>query len=536
MLRDSAHSATVFLNGIVRTQEPARPLAEAVVIRGDRITFVGGTAEARSVAGPAAKLVDLGGRLMLPGFIDGHVHFLWGGQHLLGINLRECSSPAHFRETVAAYVSRRGGRWVTGGTWDHEQWPGRGLPTRQLIDDVSGDTPVFVRRIDGHMGLANSLALRLAGITPQTPDPEGGKIDRDPLSGEPTGILKDTAMNLVTAVIPKLSEADLERAAMDAQQAAARKGITSIHDITMSEDLDVYRKLEKDQKLTVRIYTRLPISCFEDLVREGIRAGHGSKFLKTGSLKAFADGSLGSGTAWFFDPYDDDGTSTGLPTDTVTNGQLRARALEADRAGLQLSIHAIGDRANRFVLELAGEIASVNPFWDRRLRIEHAQHVRAADIPSFKASGIIVSAQPYHLADDGVWAESRLGRSRVSTSYSFKSFLDAGVVVCFGSDWTVAPLNVMSGIHAAVTRQTTDGKNPGGWVPEQKLTVDQAVKCYTVHNAFAAFEENEKGSIKAGKLADLVVVDRDVYACVPDAIRDADVDMTIVGGRVVYER
>jgi predicted amidohydrolase YtcJ len=386
------------------------------------------------------------------------------------------------------------------------------------------------------MGLANSLALRLAGITRQTPDPDGGKIDRDSLSGEPTGILKDVAMNLVAAVIPKLSGTDLERAAIEAQKAAAREGITSIHDITMPDDLDVYRKLEREQKLTVRIYTRLPIAALEDLVREGIKAGYGSEFLKMGSLKAFADGSLGSSTAWFFEPYVDDATSTGLPTDIVMNGQLRTWALEADRAGLQLSIHAIGDRANKFVLDLAREISSINPFWERRLRIEHAQHVRAEDITLFKKSDIIVSAQPYHLADDGRWAESRLGRDRVSMSYSFKSFLDEGVVVCFGSDWTVAPLDVISGIHAAVTRRTLDGRNPDGWLPAQKITVEQAVRCYTVHNAFAAFEEGDKGSIKAGKLADLVVVNRDLYTCVPDALCDADVDMTMVGGRVVYDR
>jgi predicted amidohydrolase YtcJ len=536
MIPGSEQITTAFLNGLVRTQEPALPLAEAVVVRRDRITFVGSSVEARSVAGPAAKLVDLGGRMMLPGFIDGHVHFLWGGQHLLGINLRECSSPAQFREALKAYVARREGRWVTGGTWDHERWPERSLPTRQLIDDVSAETPVFLQRLDGHMGLANSFALRLAGITAETPDPDGGKIERDPVSGEPTGILKDTAMNLVSAVIPKLSSANLERAAMEAQQVAAREGITSIHDITLPDDMEVYRKLERDQKLTVRIYTRLPIAGVQDLVREDIRAGHGSGFLKMGSLKAFADGSLGSSTAWFFDPYHDDTTSTGLPTDVVMNGQLRAWALEADRAGLQLSIHAIGDRANKFVLDLAQEISSVNPFWERRLRIEHAQHVRVGDIPSFKRSDIIVSAQPYHLTDDGRWAESRLGLDRTSMSYSFKSFLDAGVVVCFGSDWTVAPLDVISGIHAAVTRQTLDGKNKGGWFPGQKLTVEEAVRCYTVHNAFAAFEENDKGSIRAGKLADLVVVDRDLYDCVPDAIRDAEVDMTVFGGRVVYER
>jgi len=536
MLEVRPHSTTLYHNGIVHTQDATHHRAEALVIKGNRIQFVGSNAEARALAGQGARLVDLGGRLMLPGFIDGHVHFVWGGRHLLGIDLRACSTPKEFRNKVESYAAIHRGRWVIGGTWDHEVWPTKQLPTRQLIDDVTVGTPVFVQRLDSHMGLANSLALQLAGITAATPDPPGGMIERNPDSGEPTGILKDLAMNLMQAVIPKPSPMELEQAVLEAQQEARRNGITSVHDITMPEDYAAFQTLEQNRKLTVRIYTRLPIAGYRELAREGIQAGHGSPFLKVGSLKAFSDGSLGASTAWFFGPYLNDSTTAGLPMDIVTNGQLLSWALEADRDRLQLSIHAIGDRANRYVLDIADRISSNNASWDRRFRVEHAQHVRPEDIPLFRKFNVIVSAQPYHVIEDGAWAESRIGRERVSSSFTFRSFIDAGVTLCFGSDWTVAPLDAIAGIYAAVTRRTLDGKNPDGWIPAQKLTVDEAVRCYTINNAYAAFEEHEKGTLEPGKLADLVVVSRDLYSLDPSELRDAVVDMTIVDGNVVYER
>jgi predicted amidohydrolase YtcJ len=526
----------LFVHGTIRTMEPAQPLAGAVLVRGERIAFVGSEREARRLSGVGVKTVDLGGRALLPGFTDNHVHFVSGGHHLAGIRLRDCTTLEEFRVAIGAYVAGHPEGWVTGGTWDHERWAEKKLPWRQLIDDVSPSTPVFVQRLDGHMGLANSLALRIAGVTSATADPGGGTIVRNSTTGEPTGILKDAAMDLVQGVIPKPSRSENERAVMHAMAEARRQGITSIQDITMPEDLEVYRRLEREQKLTVRIYTRLPLERLRDLISEGVRAGSGSAFLKLGSLKAFADGSLGSNTAWFFDPYVNEPSHTGLAMDGVTTGELRQRAVDADRHGLQLSIHAIGDRANDYVLSLYEEIQAVNPPWDRRFRIEHAQHVRRADVPRFKKANVIVSAQPYHAIDDGVWAESRIGRERLNTTYAFKTFSDAGVCVCFGSDWTVAPLNVMFGLYAAVTRCTLDGRNPQGWIPGQRLSVEEALRCYTINNAYAAFEEKEKGSIAAGKLADLVVLNCDPYAIEPAALRSVGVDLTMVGGRVVYER
>ena len=526
----------LFVNGTIRTMDPARPLASGVLVNGGQIRFVGDGPETRRRAATGVRTIDLGGRALLPGFIDNHTHLVMGGHHLLGIDLRRCASPEEFRDIIGARVARFPLRWVTGGTWDHESWPEKKLPTCHLIDNVSAATPVFVQRLDGHMGLANSLALRLAGISTATADPRGGTIVRDPATGEPTGILKDSAMDIVQAVIPKPPRAENERAALSAMEEARRHGITSVHDITMEDDLELYLALDRERKLTLRIYARLPLAGYQRLVDQGIRAGSGTPFLRLGSLKAFADGSLGSNTAWFFDPYVNDPSSTGLAMDALLSGEIRRCALEADKNRLQLSIHAIGDRANHAVLTLFEEIEAVNPPWDRRFRIEHAQHVRPADIHRFRKLDVIVSAQPYHAVDDGCWAESRIGRERLATTYAFRTFASAGIHLCFGSDWTVAPLDPLSGISAAVTRCTLDGRNPQGWIPEQKLSVEEALRCYTAEGAYAAFEEGEKGSITPGKVADLVVLDRDPLAVHENDLRSIEVDLTMVGGEVVYER
>jgi hypothetical protein len=473
---------------------------------------------------------------MLPGFIDGHTHFVQGGFHLQGVNLRSCRSAAEFAEALRAHVAAHRGTWVTGGDWDQEGWPTRMLPSRAMVDPFTGDTPVYVQRFDGHMGLANGVALRLAGITASTPDPEGGVIERDPVSGEPTGILKDAAIPLVTDLIPPPSAAEMRSAVRLALREAARNGVTSIHDITLPEQLPVFEAMAADGELTVHVYARLPIATYRDLADRGVTAGGGRGGVALGSLKAFSDGSLGSDTAWFFEPYAHRPSFAGLAMDIVTSGQLREWALDADRRRLQLSIHAIGDRANDAVLRIFQEVVRTNPPWDRRFRIEHAQHLRASDFARFAALGVVVSAQPYHCIDDGVWAEERIGPERARTTYAFRSFLDAGVHVCFGSDWTVAPLEPIGGIHAAVTRSTLDGRRPGGWIPEQRLTVEQAIRCYTVEGAYAAFEERVRGSITPGKQADLVVLDRDPGTVHPGELRDLTVEMTIADGETVYTR
>jgi predicted amidohydrolase YtcJ len=529
----TVHTSLCLVNGRICTLDQNQPWAEAVLTRGHRISFVGSSAAARSLAGSSARLVDLEGRLVLPGLIDNHVHFIQGGLHLQGIDLRHCSSSEAFIARTQEYVATHRGKWISGGDWDQERWPVKKLPRKEWLDEFSKDTPIFLQRFDGHMGVANSLALRLAGISGSSPQPQGGLIEKDPSTAEPTGILKDTAMSFVYSVIPPLTFEERRRAALVAMEEARRSGITSVQDITAPEDLEVYRNLETEGKLTCRLYTRLPIQEYQQLVRDGIQRGHGSRFLKLGSLKAFADGSLGSGTALFFDPYEDEPTNRGLAMDIVTNGNLRRWALEADRHRLQLSVHAIGDRAIDMILSLFEEIVATNPSWDRRFRIEHGQHVRSEDLPRFAGLGVVVSAQPYHAVDDGVWAESRVGSRRVQMTYPFRSYIDSGVCVCFGSDWTVAPLNPLLGLSAAVTRRTLDGKHPGGWVPRQKVSVVDAVRCYTINNAYAAFEEEVKGSLERGKLADMVVLDRDIFSIPPEEIETAAVDMTILDGRII---
>ncbi|MBK7258654.1 MAG: amidohydrolase [Ignavibacteriae bacterium] len=522
-----------FINARVHTVDPRHPSAEAVVVRDRHIVFVGSTPDARRFAGTAAETIDLGGRLLLPGFIDDHVHFVLGGEAVSGLDTRTCASKAEFIAALQTFVDTHRGAWVKGGDWDHEHWAEKILPRKEWVDPFSQDTPLFLPRFDWHMALANSAALAAAGITRATPDPVGGKIERDPATGEPTGIVKDAAMDLVLACIPKPTAADLERRVRDALVVARKNGVTSIHDIAEPSHIPVYRKLADAGELTCRIFARLPLSGHRAIAEQRITHHAGDAFLRLGSMKAFSDGSLGSTTAWFFERYLNEDTC-GLPMEVLSDGRMRAWALEADRNGLQLSIHAIGDRANSAVLDIFEEVVRTNPAWDRRFRIEHAQHLRPEDIARFAALGVIASVQPYHAIDDGVWAASRIGADRVKMTYAFRSMLDAGVHVCFGSDWTVSPLHPLGGIYAAVTRRTLDGKNPDGWVPEQKVSVEQAVRCTTINNAYASFEEGIKGSITPGKLGDMVVLGEDIFAIPPERIRDVPVQMTVVGGHIVH--
>ena len=524
-----------FINGKIYTVNEKLPFAEAVITQGEKIVFVGSQRDAEELIEKNTKKIDLKGRLMLPGFIDNHTHFTDGGFYLLGIDLRPAKSTQEFKQLVKEYVNQHEGKWVTGGYWDHEQWEINNLPTKEMIDDFSPNTPIFISRLDGHMALANSYALKLAGITKDTPSPEGGLIVKDKKTGEPTGILKDLAMDLIDSIIPEPSLEEYKQATLRALQEARENGITSIQDITYKNDLTTYQNLEKEGLLSCRIYTRLPLSEYKDLVNSGIQVGSGSDKLKIGSLKEFADGSLGSSTALFFEPYDQDPSTCGLAMDVVTDGRLKEWSFDADKNKLQLSIHAIGDNANYLMLNMFEEIIDVNPKWDRRFRIEHAQHLRFEDILRFAKLGIIASVQPYHCIDDGVWAEKRIG-DRIKYTHPYKSFLDANVKTCFGSDWPVAPLNAIYGIYAATTRRTLDDNNPNGWIPEQKISVEDAIRCYTINNAYAAFEENIKGSIEVGKLADLVVLSDDIFSINPVKIKDVKVDMTVFDGKIIYMR
>ncbi len=525
----------ILIHGMIWTVDRSMPRAEAVAIAGDRILLVGTTAEVQKLASPQTRVIDLKGQLVVPGFIDNHAHFSSGGFQLQSVDLRFAKNEREFSQLIAERARSAPERWISGGDWDHDNWPGGNLPTKELIDPSTPRTPVFVNRYDGHMALANSHVLRLAGITKDTPDPPGGTIVKDPRTGEPTGVLKDEAMMYVYKVMPGPSAEEREDAVRLALAEARRFGVTSIQDISFSADVRTYQALREKGELTARMYCRLPLGQWKDLAATGMQVPFGDAWVRLGSLKAFADGSLGSTTALFFDPFTSDPGTRGLASDILLDGRLEEWALAADKAHLQLSIHAIGDSANSRILDLFARIVDQNPSWDRRFRIEHAQHIHPKDFSRFAGLGVIASVQPYHAIDDGRWAEKRIGHERCKTTYPFRTFLDKKVKMCFGSDWTVGPLNPLLGIYAAVTRRTIDGKNPAGWFPEQKISVEEAIEAYTINNAFAAFEENDKGSVTAGKLADLVVLKENILTIDPVAIEKATVTMTIVGGRIVYQ-
>jgi predicted amidohydrolase YtcJ len=528
----------VLLNGKFWTVNDAQPRAQAVACIGNRIAAVGSNDEIRKWIGPATQVMDLAGKLALPGFNDAHVHFYSGGENLASVQLRHAKSEAEFRDRIAEFAATLpAGRWVTGGGWDHENWTPARLPTRQWIDAVSAGHPVFVNRLDGHMALANSEALKLAGITRETPDPPGGTIVRD-AAGEPTGVLKDAAMNGVNRIIPEPSPEQIAEGLRAAMRYARENGVTSVQDMSASPDvLSVYQTLLSRGELTLRIYGFQPLASWQRLASVGLRAAFGGDRLQIGGLKGFADGSLGSTTALFFEPYLDAPQTSGLAnSQMIPESKMLNNILAADHAGLQVAVHAIGDKANATILGMYEQAAQQGGARDRRFRIEHAQHLRAQDIPRFGKLRVIASMQPYHAIDDGRWAEKRIGPERAKGTYAFRSLLDSGAVLAFGSDWDVAPMQPLMGIYAAATRRTLDDKHPGGWVPEQKISVAEAIRAYTMGSAYASFNEGIKGSIEPGKLADIVVLSDDILAIPPAEIEKTRVAVTIFDGKVIYQR
>ena len=529
--------ALVIINASIHTMDQTRPTAGAMAIFGNRIAAVGSTPEIRQLAGASTRVIDAGEKLILPGFNDAHVHWLMGGFSITNVDLRDARSPEELAQRLGTYAKKLPkGRWILGGDWDHEKWPGTPLPTRQMIDAATPDNPVLVNRTDGHMALANSLALKLAGVTKEVKDVPGGVIVRDAKTGEPTGILKDAAMDLVDKAVPERSFEEKLAAARAATEHAASVGVTSVTDMSAGDDVGLYQLMLERGELKTRIYAIRSIVSWEVLVKTGVRGAFGGELLRIGGLKGFADGSAGSSTAFFFEPYNDAPNTRGLLFDQMLpEGTMLKRVEGADKAGLQVMIHAIGDEANFRILEIYKQVTGKNGQRDRRFRIEHAQHLRASEIPRFGKEKVIASMQPYHAADDGRWCEKRIGPERAKGTYAFRTLLDTGAVLAFGSDWTVAPLDPLTGIKAAVTRQTLDGKHPNGWVPEQKITLDEAIRAYTAGSAYAEFGEKVKGTITPGKLADLVMLDRDIYSADPSEIDKAKVVLTIMDGRVVYE-
>ncbi|MDT8900868.1 amidohydrolase [Anaeroselena agilis] len=528
-----AHVSLIILNAAVWTGLRSPGRCQAIAVSDDRIVATGSNADISSLAETGTKVINAGGKLVLPGFNDSHAHLLLGGRQLMAADLRNANN----RDELAAMVASASrllprGRWLTGGNWDNSKWADQRLPVKEDIDPFTPTTPVFVTRSDLHMGLANSAALAAAGITAGTPEPSGGAIMRHPVTGEPTGILKDAALELVRQAIPSPSIDESLVAVGKASELAASLGVTSLQDMAVGkewESWDVFQTYHRRHSLTVRLSLHMPLA---DWVKtKALPTGAQDAWLRLSGVKAFVDGSLGSSTALFFAPYDDEPDNNGLLMHPVA--ELCEQLNDADITGLQAAVHAIGDKANNILLNIFSEVAARNGRRDRRFRVEHAQHLSAGDIDRIAALGAIASVQPSHVIDDGRWAERRIGPERAKFAYPFRSLTDAGVMLAFGSDWPVASLNPLEGIQAAVTRKLDDGQS---WHPEQRITVEEAVKAYTANAAFAEFAENEKGTLSPGMLADFIVLSRDIFTIPPDEIATVQVVCTVCGGRVIYEK
>ena len=521
------------VNARIWTGDDAQPWAQALVVDGETLALVGSDEDARKAN--AAQVVDAGGRLIVPGFTDAHVHFISGGFSLASVQLRDAHSREEFAARIKAFAATvPAGTWITGGDWDHTLWGGE-LPKREWIDSVTPDHPVWVNRLDGHMSLANGVALKLAGISRATKDVPGGAIVRD-RKGEPSGVFKDNAMSLIDGVVPAASAEMNDRALLAAMKYVNAQGVTTVHNMGTFGDLETFARAAQAKTLTTRIYAVTPLAEWEKL-RDAVTAktyggadGRGDEWLRVGGLKGFMDGSLGSHTAAFEEPFADAPKDRGLLVNPPED--MYKWISGADKAGLHVMVHAIGDRAIAMLLDIYERVEKEDGARDRRFRIEHTQHLRESDIPRFAQLDVIASMQPYHAIDDGRWAEQFIGK-RIATTYAFRSLLDAKARLAFGSDWFVAPATPLEGIYAAVTRRTIDDRNPGGWVPEQKISVEEALRAYTVGGAYASFDESRKGTLAAGKLADLVMIDRNLFEIPPEQIRDAKVLATVVGGKVV---
>lgn len=522
----------VIVNGKIRTMDAKRTVGRSMAVLNGTIIAVGSDGDTKKLIGASTRVIDAKDRLVLPGFNDAHVHFIGTGAQLSRINLRDAKTPEEFVRRIKEFAARLPkGRWITAGRWDHENWTPADLPTAAMIDAATPNNPVFINRLDGHMGLANSLAMGLAGVDRSTADPVGGLIVRD-AAGNATGIFKDTAEDIVEKVIPAPGFDELLEYTEAASRHAASLGVTSVQDMGGAE-IAVFQEALREGKLKTRVYGCTPIDDYKRWEKADVRVAFGSPMLRVGCVKGYADGSLGSRTAWMFEPYADDPKTSGIPRDIK---RLIDDIAAADKAGLQIMVHAIGDRANATILDAYEAAAAANGARDRRDRIEHSQHLRPVDIARFGQLKVVASMQPIHLSDDGRWAGKRLDEKRLKDgAYVFRTLLDTGAVLAFGSDSPVASINPLEGIYSAVTRRTNDDKNPNGWIPGQKITVDEAVRAFTYGSAYAEFQETVKGTIEVGKLADLVIISDDIFTIDPVKIRDARVLTTVVDGKVVYE-
>lgn len=526
-----AHLDLALVGGDFWTGAPHAPRTDAVGVMGDRIVAIGGDA-VRSAITKKTRVIDLDGAFAMPAFIDNHTHFLKAALSLTQPDLLNVKNRAEFVARIGETARANPGRWITGQGWDEQRMGGE-LPSRRWIDRVTPETPVAAPRTDLHLYLLNSLALRLAGIDRDTPDPDGGVIDRDE-NGEPTGILRDNAKSLVDRVIPKPTPQHEESALRAAIELCHANGVAQVHVPEIDWRChDALRRTPVARDKGLRFYSMVPLQDWRKMADIVAENGKGDLWVRWGAVKGLADGSLGSRTALFHDPYTDDPSTSGvriLPFDELT-----AAVADADKAGLHVAVHAIGDRANDDVLDIFKSVAEENGQRDRRFRIEHAQHVRPAAIPRFAEQGVIASVQPYHAIDDGRWAVNRIGEDRLHGTYAFGDLIRSGAHVTFGSDWPVAPMNPLLGVQAAVTRETIDGANPEGWLPDEKVSVEQALHAYTSENAYAGFQETMSGRIAPNFLADLTVLDRDITNITKADIVKTKVLKTLVGGEERFD-
>jgi predicted amidohydrolase YtcJ len=541
---------TLYKNARIYTNDSGAPWAAAMLVRGEQILAVGDEEEVSALVEKGTRVVDLEGHFVMPGFNDAHVHLGSAGQDALSVRLHGAPTIAEVQKRITAAVAQaKPGEWITGSGWDHTLWPDKRFPTRQDLDSVSPQNPVFVVHISGHVAVANSAALKVAGITAKTPNPKGGEVEHD-ASGEPDGMLKEgSAMSLVESKIPPPSNERRKKGIELALADVAANGVTSIQDNSLVDalgkgpsasmgndtwdDFRVYRELKSEGKLTVRITEWLPFAAplarLEQMRREG---GTTDPWLRTGALKMVTDGALGSRTAAMLAPYSDDPKTSGIMT--MEPEKLKALAIERDKAGFQLNFHAIGDRANRVSLDVFEAVAKANGPRDRRDRIEHAQVVAFSDLPRFASLQVIASMQPSHQTTDMRWAESRVGPERIKGAYAWASLQKFGARLAFGTDYDVEVISPFRGLYACVTRELPDGGPAGGWQPQEKISLADCIRAYTSGSAYAEFEEGKKGELRAGEFADFIVLSDDLTKIPPSQYTKVKVLHTVVGGRAVY--
>jgi predicted amidohydrolase YtcJ len=527
-------AVTIYRNGRIYTNDPASPWAEAMLVRGEEILAVGDDDEVSALADAGAKTVDLEKHFVMPGFNDAHVHIAGAGEDWIAVRLNGVKSVAELQKRLAGGAAQhKEGEWIRGSGWDHTFWPDKKFPNRQQLDEVSPKNPVMLTHISGHVAVANSLALQLAGINKTTPNPAGGEIERD-AAGEATGMLKEgAAMGLVDSKIPPPSMEQRRRGIELALADVAQHGVTSVQDNSAWEDFLTYRAIKNDGKLSVRITEWLPFAAplgkLEQMRRDG---GTTDPWLRTGALKMVTDGALGSRTAAMLAPYSDDPSTSGIMT--IEPEKLRALAIERDKAGFQLNFHAIGDRANRVALDVFEAAAKANGPRDRRDRIEHAQVVAASDFPRFARLQVIASMQPSHQTSDMRWAEQRVGPERIKGAYAWATMEKFGIRLAFGTDYDVEPIAPFRGLYACVTRELPTGGPQGGWQPQEKISLDDCIRAYTGGSAYGEFMEGKKGELKAGEFADFIVLSKDLTKVEPSEYVGTKVLRTVVGGRTVY--